>query len=103
MQEKTRPLISLEEKLAALQGDYDSLQTKYYESTELYKVNEQELQEKTESLESTKEQLTQAEKLLMSKDIEIADGITKLQDMDAIKAEKEAADQSNIYLLNLLF
>ena len=96
-------MTSLEEKLAALQGEYDSLQAKYSEYRELYKVNERELLEKTESLENTKEQLTEVEKLLLSKNIEIADGITKLQDMDAIKAEKEAANQSNIYLLNLLF
>ena len=101
LQEKTLALTSLEEKLAALQGDYDSLQTKYSETSELYKVNEQELQEKTRSLENTKEKLTQVENLMLSKDSEIADGITRLHDLEAIRTEKEASDQSKIFFISL--
>ena len=82
-QENQAPISKLEQDLADLRVENDSLKSARAEYQESYRQNEKELAEKCDMLEECSSNLAELEKLLLAKNVEIAESFGKLAEKDA--------------------
>eukprot|EP00095_Tigriopus_kingsejongensis_P012110 maker-scaffold97_size377342-snap-gene-0.10 protein:Tk12110 transcript:maker-scaffold97_size377342-snap-gene-0.10-mRNA-1 annotation:"lrrx1_dicdi ame: full" len=91
LKDQAAPTKALEEKLASIQRDHSALKEIHSEIKERFKQNEVELIEKCDQLEQNEGALKELEKLLLAKNVEMAESFGRFAEKDQQLAELVAS------------